>query len=281
MTPTVDALIDAVADRVTATIAPLYALIDEWRDATRAELERQIASSAGPTAAELDPFTAGLATPSLVDQESLVAGAGFVAAPGFLGDAPWHLAWWLAGPGGALRRLDSIDDPESEQFRDYRTLEWWRVPAATGRRHFTGPYVDYMCTDDYTFTITTPVEIGGGLVGVVGADLYVVHLERVLVRALRDSGLSGTLVNASGRIVTSTDAHRATGDLLRLDGLAEVLARVRAVVEGDRSGDQASRAASSVASDVEIAAALTRAELPGGGVARPCGATSLVLVTGA
>ena len=60
-----------------------------------------------------------------------------------------------------VRRLAAVSDPANEQFRDYTTLEWWRVPARTGTRHLTGPYVDYVCTDDYTVTITTPVTVDG------------------------------------------------------------------------------------------------------------------------
>ena len=117
-----------------------------------------------------------------------------------------------------------MSDPDSEQFRDYTTLEWWRVPARTGTRHLTGPYVDYLCTDDYTVTITTPVRVEDEMAGLVGTDLYVARLEEVLLPVIRESGHPCTLVNASGRIVASTDARRATGALLRLDGLAEALA---------------------------------------------------------
>ena len=47
---------------------------------------------------------------------------------------------------------------------------------------------------------------------------------------IRESGHPCTLVNASGRIVASTDARRETGSLLRLDGLADALAPLRDAV---------------------------------------------------
>ncbi|TFD48627.1 hypothetical protein E3T46_14390 [Cryobacterium sp. Hh11] len=41
--------------------------------------------------------------------------------------------------------------------------------CAAGRRHVTGPYVDYLCTDEYTLTLTLPVYRGGTeLIAVVG-----------------------------------------------------------------------------------------------------------------
>jgi hypothetical protein len=252
-----------IAERVAATIDPVFAVIDDWR----AQVERRLADDPEPRAAAFDPVVAELVAGELERPGTLITGAGFVAAPGFLDDAPWHLAWWLSGAspfrieqtGGGLRRLDAVSDPDAEAFRDYTTLEWWRVPARTGRRHLTGPYVDYLCTDDYTVTITTPVTVGGEMAGLVGADVYVARLEQALLPVLREADRTCTIVNASGRIVASTDTHRATGALLRLDGLAETLAPLReAEAEGGAMTDAA--------------------PLPGGADVVPCGDTSLALV---
>ena len=199
-----------VAERVARTIDGLFATVDGWRDRLHAHLE----ADAAPTAATLDPVVHSYAVPALA-ADGLITGSGFVAAPGLLSDAQWHLAWWLGGAGG-IRRLATIDDPSNEQFRDYTTLEWWRYPARTGARHLTGPYVDYVCTDDYTVTITTPVVVGGRLLGVVGMDVLVDRLERELLPLLRANGAPMAIVNASGRIVTSTDARREPGSMLRL-----------------------------------------------------------------
>jgi hypothetical protein len=258
MTVTVAITADAIALRIASTIDPLFMLVDGWRDA----LEARLAAATDASAAELDPVVAALVRPALDDRRGLITGAGFVAAPGFLTDAPWHLAWWLSGtntfraaPDAGVRGLDAVSDPDSEQFRDYTTLEWWRVPARTGTRHLTGPYVDYLCTDDYTVTITTPVSVDGELVGLVGIDAYVARLEQELLPVIRESGHPCTLVNASGRIVASSDPRRATGALLRLEGLADVLAPLH---EGTGS--------------TEVAV------LAGGQTVVPCGDTSLALV---
>lgn len=209
-----------VAAHVAGTIDGIFAMIDGWRD----RLETALRADASLTAARIDPLVEAFAVPA-VSGETLLTGSGFVAAPGVLADAEWHLAWWLGGTGRSLRRLATIDDPTHDQFRDYTALEWWRVPTTTGGRHLTGPYVDYLCTDDYTVTITTPVRVHGEIVGVVGADALVDRLERALLPAMRTGATPATLVNASGRVVTSTDARREPGSILRTQGLVEAIRR--------------------------------------------------------
>lgn len=265
-TPTAAAAVDVIAQRVASTIDPVFALIDGWRDT----LEARLARSPAPNSDELDAFVAELVRPALDHPSAGITGAGFVAAPGFLADDPWHLAWWLsgsntfrAGPDGGVRRLEVVNDPDAEQFRDYTSLEWWRVPARTGTRHLTGPYVDYLCTDDYTVTITTPVRLAGEMVGLVGTDAYVARMEQELLPVIREAEHPCTLVNASGRIVASTDSRRATGALLRLDGLSDALAPLRQEAwVNDGAGSPR----------------VDAVRLPGAQLVVPCGDTSLALV---
>jgi hypothetical protein len=88
----------------------------------------------------------------------------------------------------------------------------------------TGPYVDYLCTDQYTLTFTQPLVVRGVFAGVVGADVLVAwfeqHLHDVLdVLDVLDVPSGGedpcVLVNVAGRVVTSSDPTWVTGDLLR------------------------------------------------------------------
>lgn len=236
----------AIAQRVAETIDGIFATIDHWRD----HVEARLRDGVPLTAAALDPLVEAFAVPA-VTTDTLLTGAGFVAGPGILADAEWHLAWWLRDQPGP-RRLATVDDPAHEQFRDYTALEWWRVPARSGTRHLAGPYVDYLCTDDYAVTITTPVRVGEEMVGLVGIDALVDRLERELLPILRAGGPDTSLVNTSGRVVTSTDASREPGSILRLEGLTDAVA--------------ASRASGAVVS------------LPGGAAALACGDTSLTLV---
>jgi hypothetical protein len=208
-----------VVDIIDTTFGDVFALIDGWRS----NVETFVASSEVGVAG-IDDLVETLVVPELTRDGALIIGAGFVAQPGFIPDAPWHLAWWLGhantfgvtGPAvPALRRLVAVEDEHSESFRDYTTLEWWRVPSTTGSRHITGPYVDYLCTDDYTLTLTMPAFHEGDMIGVVGADLYVNDIERTLLPAVRGAGRRAALVNASGRVVVASDSSRPTGSLIR------------------------------------------------------------------
>ncbi len=240
------------AERIAATVEDLHATVESWR----AALAEHFASGAPRTAEALDPIVEAFAVPAAA-HDPLVTGAGFVAAPGLLTDARWHLAWWLGSAGGGVRRLATVDDETSDSFRDYTALEWWRVPVRTGVRHLTGPYVDYLCTDDYTITLTVPLVVDGEFLGVVGCDALVARLEALLLPPLRDLDAPAVIVNASGRIVTATDARRAPGAMLRIAGLAEALAPLREAHPGALD-----------------------AELAGGVRVLSCGASSLALVLG-
>jgi hypothetical protein len=224
--------IGMTVDDYVATVSQVFHEIFERIDGWRVAVEDHVSNSGNAlTRAGVDSLVEKIVVPEFSRQGSFTIGAGFVAAPGLIPDAPWHLAWWLGdlntfgmGSGAPhVRRLEAVEDPAAESFRDYTTLEWWRVPYTTGHRHITGPYVDYLCTDEYTLTLTEPVYRGLDKIGVVGADLYVEDLESVLLPGLRAVGHSTTLVNSFARVVLSTDVHLATGALLRLDGLSDAL----------------------------------------------------------
>ena len=220
-------LADPAVAAIGTLFTGLFATLDGWRDA----LAGHPWPAAGPTTDGVDELVRSLVESHLCDVDGLVVGAGFVARPGWIPAAPWHLAWWV-GPantrGGvqdpSVRRLEVNCDPGSESFRDYTALEWWRIPELTGTAHITGPYVDYLCTDEYTLTLTAPVVVSGAFAGVVGVDIYVKTTEAVVLPRLRALGGTATLVNASGRVVVSTDPHRAAGVILRRAGLRESLA---------------------------------------------------------
>lgn len=228
MNSTISITVEDGVSTVSQVFQGIFERIDGWRTV----IEDHVSNSGSAlTRAGVDSLVEKIVVPEFSRESSFTIGAGFVAAPGLIDDAPWHLAWWLGdlntfGMGSdapRIRRLEAVEDPAAESFRDYTTLEWWRVPNSTGRRHITGPYVDYLCTDEYTLTLTEPVYRGRERIGVVGADLYVEDLENVLLPDLRAVGPSTTLVNSLARVVLSTDVHLATGALLRLDGLSDAL----------------------------------------------------------
>lgn len=167
------------------------------------------------------------------------------------------------------RRLVAEEDPAAETICDYTTLEWWRVPERTGQRHITGPYVDYLCTDDYTLTLTAPVfgRPDLDLLGMVGVDIYIAHVETILLPIPGKAGTDVTVINASGRVAVSFNPQRAVGSILRLTGLAGWL-RARAAAVVSRSADTAVDGADSSADG----------DLPGAAHVYDCAGTSLAVI---
>ena len=201
--------------------------------AIAAELERFCATVFGPLLVMAEAVAAAIPAgraPVLADlgvvhpaavaelrrEDGLIAGCGLVADPHLIADAPWHLAWWTTGADREIAPLRVVSDPARDGFRDYTVLEWWAVPRRTGRRHVTGPYVDYLCTDAYTLTFTVPVRRPDApMAAVVGSDVYVARAERLLLPALRACGRPATVVNRAGRVVVSTLPEHVTGSPVR------------------------------------------------------------------
>ncbi|PYI64798.1 hypothetical protein CVV68_20760 [Arthrobacter livingstonensis] len=172
---------------------------------------------------DVDQLTYGLVEPALTESQPLLIGAGFIAAQGVVSEeSGLHFAWWLGplkdnpmlGTTSAPTRLDLPSREYADYLRDFRALEWYRVPEATGARHITGPYVDHLCTLDYLLTITAPVMSVGAMVGVVGADVQVLRLERDVLPLLRAVGGPAALVSQSGRVVISMMPSLQVGSLL-------------------------------------------------------------------
>jgi hypothetical protein len=172
-----------------------------------------------------------IAAEALVRPDPLVVGAGFVTEPGALAGAGHRLEWWTADDG-SVQPLAVESDPEAPGFRDYTRLPWFDVPRRTGRRHVTGPYVDYLCTDEYTLTFTAPVVVDGRFVGVAGADVFARTVELALGWLLDDVRQPTAIVNAQGRVVAGNEGAPVTGELLRdvvplwTDGAADGVPRL-------------------------------------------------------
>lgn len=155
-----------------------------------------------------------LLVPALGNLRQPVQGAGFVAAPGILQDAEWWLEWFARDGDGRPQRLVTHSEPQAIGFYEYEHLPWFVVPRETGRRHVTGPYVDYLCTEEYTLTFTVPVVVGGLFCGVGGADIAVKSAEQALLPSLRASEQPIAVVNSYGRILSSNRGRHLCGDLL-------------------------------------------------------------------
>lgn len=212
-----------------------------------------------PSTADLEVIDP-VAKAALGREDGLVVGAGYVAAEGALGDTCYWLQWWSdyeTPRTWVPQRLLVQVDPGSESFNDYTTLPWFSAPRADGRRHVTGPYVDFLCTDEYTLTFTIPISGPSGFAGIVGADVYARVMESVVAPIL--AGIEGpsALLNAAGRVVASSRSTCTTGDMVRHRAVTAELAE--AAADGRGSAEPHS---------IE------------GGEVCPCAGTGLAVVTG-
>lgn len=181
-------------------------VLEDWKP----QIEALFADSRLPPASgDMDAVVEPLATALLAQNDYPLAGGGFVAAHHALTDAPWHMAWWQ----GRSQEFQMISSVES-MGEAYARREWFSVPVETGASHVTGPYVDFICTDEYTVTLTSPVSVAGRVVGVVGADVFVESLEEILLPRLRQLHPEASLVNRVGRVVVSADPQLPAGRLL-------------------------------------------------------------------
>jgi hypothetical protein len=136
----------------------------------------------------------------------LAAGAGVVLAPATLADLPRCIEWWWADPGADPAQLQVDLDPASVEFYDYTTTEWYRAPERTGLPSVAGPYVDYICTHQYTITLSVPIRCAGRFVGVAGADILAGQVERLALPGLCRLGRTAVLVSGNGRVLASNTA---------------------------------------------------------------------------
>jgi DNA-binding FadR family transcriptional regulator len=140
----------------------------------------------------------------------LAVGTGIVTAPGVVADAPYWLEWWWLRDGTPEALRVNLD-PSDPDFFDYTTEEWFDVPVGAGREHVAGPYVDYACTNRYTFTLSVPVYDGDHPLGIAAMDVLSDHVERRIMPALCAGPAPSALLNANGRVIAAGRAEPAPG----------------------------------------------------------------------
>ena len=208
-----------LAEAVTAFCERRFAEVGDIAD-------RATGTLAGEEPRRSDLAIERLCTGLLGQTEPPLAGAGVVVAPYVLSDEPFWLEWWVPGPelprsANSARRLAVDVNPDSVSFRDYTSLVWFTGPQRTGERCITGPYVDYLCTDQYTLTFTAPLADGERFLGVAGVDVLARWFEQHLFDVLDAEGGDeaeeddSVVVNRSGRVVACPSGAWVTGDLIR------------------------------------------------------------------
>lgn len=206
---------EALAQRVTTLCESTFAAVDGLRGVAE---QLFVAGVGGPGATAP---VADVVRPLLEQPGTPLVGAGLVVAPGVVPGAGHWMEWWHRGRGGdgPVQRLEPVLDPAADDFDDYTVKPWYAVPRTTGARHVTGPYVDTLCTTEYTLTFTVPLFAPGRtFVGVVGADIIVGWLERRLLPLLHRAGTPTALLNADGRVVAANDPGLVTGTVLTEPG---------------------------------------------------------------
>jgi hypothetical protein len=169
----------------------------------------------------------------LREHDSLVAGAGVVLAPDTLADAPRCIDWWWAGVNSGPEQLQVDLDPESAEFYDYTTTEWYRSPERTGMPTVAGPYVDYICTHQYTFTLAVPIVHDRRFVGVAGADILASRVEQLVLPALSRIDRAMVLIGGNGRVIASNTASILPGAVVSRQPLSSELVPVAGLGHAD------------------------------------------------
>jgi hypothetical protein len=156
--------------------------------------------------------------------DGFAAGAGVVLAPDVLPDAPRWIEWWWADRGSGIERLEVDLDPGSAEFYDYTTSEWYSEPERTREVSVAGPYVDYICTHTYTYTLSLPMIHRGRFVGVAGADILAEQVEHTVLPELTRLGRVTVLASGNGRIIASNTERLLPGAVLaRQEASSELL----------------------------------------------------------
>ncbi|WP_392871021.1 cache domain-containing protein [Streptomyces sp. LN499] len=215
------AVADAAA-RVRDALEGVFDAVGRTATDTEAVLASAVADGRPPVSADLAALRPGLH--GRLARYDLVSGIGFVAAPGLLDDVPAWLEWWQTTVDGAVHPLLLDLDPEHSAYSDYTHWDWFTLPRDTGQRAVAGPYVDYLCSDEYSLTLSSPVTIGGRFVGVAAADVYLRRFEAVVMPLLQRLPGPARLVNARGRVAASTDPHHLVGSLTKGPDFSAVLA---------------------------------------------------------
>lgn len=211
--------------RVDAFFDGVFAPLERWLPTLIVDLKEQL-KTGRITGAQLAGLVEGGANTILDAVERPLYGAGYCASEAVVSEGN-PLAWWQ-GPERSL--LASSTFGPGQAAIDLVRLEWYRVPERTGKGHVAGPFVDYLCSNEITITSALPVVVDGEFWGVICADVLVHSLEGAMLKDLAYAD-NVTLVNASGRVVISTDPDYETGDRYAgagaEDGIASLGSAVR------------------------------------------------------
>ena len=145
---------------------------------------------------------------------ALAVGTGLVFTPMVVKDAPHWLEWWWREGSRPPEPLRVNLDPQNPDFFDYVHNEWYDAPIRGRGRHVAGPYLDYVCTNQYTFTLAVPAYHRGKPLGVAAMDIPCDRIERMIMPSLCAEAAPHALLNAAGRVIAAGRACAAPGTRL-------------------------------------------------------------------
>ncbi|OAV51028.1 hypothetical protein A6F49_02650 [Enteractinococcus helveticum] len=141
-------------------------------------------------------------------------GVGLIFQRELMAASSPELEWWIRD-GEKFTRQEFVNDPDSPLFYDYEQLEWFRGGFGAEARTVAGPYIDYLGVNDYVTTWTIPFVIHDRTVGVVGIDIKISTLEKVLIpKLLKAVDRRAALVNENKQIIVSTIGPLPSGTLV-------------------------------------------------------------------
>ncbi len=214
---------------LSRAVGDVFTSVEELRSATLS-----IARGVRPSGRQLRRSDLLGLRPAVADalarHAGFVAGAGVVLAPDALADAQLWIEWYWLNSQAAPERLEVDLDPNSAEFYDYTTTEWFREPQRTGEAHIAGPYVDYICTHEYTFTLSAPLIDQGRFLGIAGADVLASEVERLAVPGLARLPRVAAIASGSGRVISSNSPKLMPGMVLKPN---RAQAAMRPVVTAD------------------------------------------------
>lgn len=149
----------------------------------------------------------------------LIVGAGIAYAPGSLREATHWLEWWRTQRTGEPRFVTHDLNPDSLNYYDYTTRDWFTIPTASGQPVAVGPYVDFGGINVNIITLCVPAPTAQGI-QILGCDLTLANLEGIFLRALQLREPVVVLLGPNGRVIASNSARIATGTLFLEEDMA-------------------------------------------------------------
>lgn len=201
----------AAARHIGEAIRSIEASAQQVRRAVL-ELGDDCDQAGGPSCADLETLQP-LLEEVLESHRGLLAGVGFVAAPGALRDAE-HWMEWRVGRPGTYTRLEVSLDATTLTHYDYVHAAWFERPRAGDPLSLIGPYVDLGGVNQYIVTLTIPVNRNDQFLGVAGADILVDRVEGVLRRLTRAMGRGAIVLTDEARILASSVPRQHPGALV-------------------------------------------------------------------